>query len=389
MKKRGPILALGLVLLLAFAAGAAAQTTFNTTLRGAEEVPGPGDPDASGFATITIQGTTITYSILVNGITTPTAAHIHRGAFGVAGPIVVGLNPTFGSGCTSGTVMNVDANLIAEIIANPSAFYVNVHSTEFPNGAARGQLGNASPLLGNHTFFIPVVGKLTGARNEEFVTDVRIVNRSTVPATVTIDFFASSATALSGPTATRTIVVGPQSQQVLDDILGATFGTSGSGALRITSDQDIQVFSRILNDKRQGNGGTTGLFVPASTLDQTCSQGLLPFLSSASPSDTSNGAGFRTNIGWFNPNAFPVTVTFTARHNDGSILSTKTVTIPAYSRLQLGVWELFDGVPTSERRLDDYYVTYQTTGGTAVIYAAVVDNHTGDGYYTTGSCTTF
>jgi len=39
--------------------------------------------------------------------------------------------------------------------------------------------------------------------------------------------------------------------------------------------------------------------------------------------------------------------------------------------------------------MDDYYVTYQTTGGTAVIYAAVVDNHTGDGYYTTGSCTTF
>ena len=389
MKKRGSILALGLVLLFGLAAGAAAQTTFNTTLRGAEEVPGPGDPDASGFASITIQGTTITYSILVNGIATPTVAHIHRGAFGVAGSVVVDLNPTFGGGCTSGTVMNVDATLIGQILANPSDFYVNVHSTEFANGAVRGQLGNASPLLGDHTFFIPVAGKLTGARNEEFVTDVRIVNRSTVPATVTIDFFESSATALSGPTATRTIVVGPQSQQVLDDILGTTFGTSGSGALRITSDQDIQVFSRILNDKRQGNGGTTGLFVPASTLGETCSHGLLPFLSSASPSDTSNGAGFRTNIGWFNPNAFPVTVTFTARHNDGSILSTKTVTIPAYSRLQLGVWELFDAVPTSERRLDDYYVTYQTTGGAVVIYAAVVDNHTGDGYYTTGSCTTF
>ena len=84
-----------------------------------------------------------------------------------------------------------------------------------------------------------------------------------------------------------------------------------------------------------------------------------------------------------------MTVTFSARHNDGSIFATKTVTIPAYSRLQLGVWELFDSVPTNERRMDDYYVTYQTTGGTAVVYAAVVDNHTGDGYYTTGSCTTF
>jgi len=391
MRKPGFILTLGFVLLLGLAAGAAAQTTFTTTLRGAEEVPAPGDPDASGFATVTIQGTTITYSILVNGITTPTSAHIHSGVFGVLGPIVVDLNPTFGAGCTSGTVMNVDSNLISQILANPAAFYVNVHSTEFPfpNGAVRGQLGNSSPLLASRTFFIPVVGKLTGARNEDFITDLRIINRSTVPATVTIDYFASSATALSGPTATRTIVVGPQSQHVLDDVVGTLFSTSGSGALRITSDQDIQVVARILNDKRQGNGGTTGLFVPASTLDETCPRGLLPFLSSASPSDTANGAGFRTNIGWFNPNPFPVTVTFTARHNNGTIFGTETVTIPAYSRLQLSVWELFNDVPASERRLDDYYVTYQTTGGTAVIYAAVVDNKTGDGYYTTGFCTTF
>ena len=389
MNKPRTFLSLALLLLLGLTASASAQTTFTTTLRGSEEVPPPGDPDASGFATVTVQGTTITYSILVNGITTPTAAHIHRGAFGVPGPVVVDLNPTFGAGCTSGTVMNVSQTLINEILANPAGFYVNVHSTEFPGGAVRGQLGNSSPLLGAKTFFIPVVGKLTGARNEEFVTDVRIINRSSVPATVTIDFFASSATALAGPTATRTIMVGAMSQHVLDDILGTLFSTTGSGALRITSDQDIQVVARILNDKRQGNGGTTGLYVAASSLDETCSRGLLPFLSSASPSDTANGAGFRTNIGWFNPNAFPVTVTFSARRNNGTILGTETVTIPAYSRLQLGVWELFNDVPENERRIDDYYVTYQTTGGAAIIYAAVVDNKTGDGYYTTGFCTTF
>jgi hypothetical protein len=389
MRKPVSILGLAFALVFGIAAAVSAQTTLTTTLRGAEEVPPPGDPDASGFATVTIQGTTITYSILVNGITTPTVAHIHRGAFGVPGPVVVDLNPSFGAGCTSGTVMSVDPSLINEILANPAGFYVNVHSTEFPGGAVRGQLGNSSPLLGAKTFFIPVVGKLTGARNEEFVTDVRIINRSAVPATVTIDFFASSATALAGPTATRTIMVGAMSQHVLNDILGTLFSTTGSGALRISSDQDIQVVARILNDKRQGNGGTTGLFVPASSLDETCSRGLLPFLSSASPSDTANGAGFRTNIGWFNPNAFPVTVAFTARRNNGTIFGTETVTIPAYSRLQLGVWELFDDVPTSERRIDDYYVTYQTTGGAAIIYAAVVDNKTGDGYYTTGFCTTF
>lgn len=368
---------------------ASAQTTFTTTLKGSEEVPGPGDPDGAGMATITISGTTITYSILVNGISTPTTAHIHSGIFGVAGPIVVDLSPTFGTGCATGTVTGVSSTLISQILANPSAFYVNVHSTEFPNGAIRGQLGNASPLLPTRTFYLPVVGKLTGARNEEFVSDLRIINRSTLPATVTIDFFTSSATALSGPTATQTIVVAPQSQYVLNDVLGTMFSTTGSGALRITSNQDIQVVERILNDKRQGNGGTTGLFVPSTSLDQTCSKGLLPFLSSASPSETANGAGFRTNIGWFNPNPFPVTVTFTARRNDGTILGSVTITVPAYSRLQQGVFELINTVPESDRRLDDYFVTYSTNGGPLIVYAAVVDNHTGDGYYTTGFCTTF
>jgi hypothetical protein len=316
-------------------------------LRGSEEVPGPGDPNGSGFAVITISGTTIDYSLLVHGLTPPTAAHIHSGVFGVAGPIVVPLNPTFGAGCATGSVAGVSSTLIDQILANPSAFYVNVHSMEFSDGAIRGQLGNSSAQLPTRTFFVPVVGKLTGARNEQFISDVRIINRSATPATVTIDFFASSATALPGPTSTRVVTVAPNSQLVVNDILGTTFNTSGSGALRITSDQDVIVVSRILNDKRQGNGGTTGLFVPASSLDQTCSNGILPFLSSASPSDTANGAGFRTNVGWFNPNAFAVTVTFTLRRNDGSVLGTETVTVPAYSRLQEGIFELIDSVPES------------------------------------------
>lgn len=370
----------------ALASGASAQTTFTTTLRGSAEVPGPGDPDGSGFAVVTISGTTINYSLLVNGVTNPTAAHIHSGVFGTAGGIVVDLAPTFGAGCATGSVPGVSTMLIDQILANPSAFYVNVHSTEFQNGAIRGQLGNASPQIASRTFFVPVVGKLTGARNEEFISDVRIINRSASAATVTIDFFASSATALSGPTATQVVTVAPNSQLVVNDILGTTFNATGSGALRITSNQDVIVVSRILNDKRQGNGGTTGLFVPATTLEETCSNGILPFLSSASPSQTANGAGFRTNIGWFNPNPFAVTVVFSLRRNDGSVVGTETVTVPAYSRIQEGIFELIDSVPQSDRRIDDYFVTYAATGGPIVVYAAVVDNHTGDGYYLTGFC---
>jgi hypothetical protein len=35
----------------------------------------------------------------------------------------------------------VTAQLIGEIAANPSGYYVNLHNARFPGGAIRGQLG--------------------------------------------------------------------------------------------------------------------------------------------------------------------------------------------------------------------------------------------------------
>ena len=129
-----------LVLLLAVGSASAGGRPFSTTLTGAEEVPGPGDPDGSGFARLTLnQGQQeICFELTVSGIEPATAAHIHIGPVGVAGPIVVGLEaPTGGSssGCVS-----VDPDLIKDIRQNPEAYYVNVHNAPFPAGALRGQL---------------------------------------------------------------------------------------------------------------------------------------------------------------------------------------------------------------------------------------------------------
>lgn len=110
-------------------------------LLGVNEVPNPGDPDGSGFAEITLnqgQGT-ISYMISVQGIAPATAAHIHLAPAGVAGGVVVGLAaPT--NGMSSGTITNVDPELIKAIRQNPQAYYVNVHNNEYPSGALRGQL---------------------------------------------------------------------------------------------------------------------------------------------------------------------------------------------------------------------------------------------------------
>jgi hypothetical protein len=134
------------VLIPAGAANADAGRPFVTTLTGAAEVP-PADPDASGTASIILnQGLgTVCFDLSWENVDgTVFAAHIHVAPAGVNGPIVV---PLFagsfgGTDSVSGCVEDVDRDLIKAIRQDPSAYYVNVHSTpDFPGGVIRGQLG--------------------------------------------------------------------------------------------------------------------------------------------------------------------------------------------------------------------------------------------------------
>jgi hypothetical protein len=119
----------------------------STTLSGANEVPGPGDPDGAGTAFVALipDRNQMCFIIVVTGITRPgIAAHIHQGGSGVAGPVVVTLSPPDASGATAGCVSGLSHDLVTAIGANPGNYYVNVHTTDYPNGAIRGQLS------GNH-----------------------------------------------------------------------------------------------------------------------------------------------------------------------------------------------------------------------------------------------
>jgi hypothetical protein len=130
------------------AVSASGGKTFSTNLTGeaevtAEGVPNQGDLDGSGQATITInrgQGE-ICWSIQVEGITLPAiAAHIHVGAPTTTGPVVVTLSAPGADGTSSGCA-SVGRELAKAIAKGPSAYYVNVHTTDYPAGALRGQLG--------------------------------------------------------------------------------------------------------------------------------------------------------------------------------------------------------------------------------------------------------
>jgi len=132
-----------LVMTLALAPTAQAVTRITVTMTGAAERPGPGDADGIGTASFTFNRGlgVVCFDIEVTGITLPAiGAHIHLAPVTDPGPVVVPLTPPDATGMSSGCV-TADPALVKAITKNPSAYYVNVHTTDFPAGALRAQLG--------------------------------------------------------------------------------------------------------------------------------------------------------------------------------------------------------------------------------------------------------
>jgi hypothetical protein len=115
-----------------------ATVAFTSSLSGANETPANGSA-ATGTASFSYNTTTYILSGTVNfsGISA-TDAHIHKGAVGVAGGVVFPLGSSTITSPISFTSAPLDATQRADLLAN--LYYVNIHSTSFPNGEIRGQL---------------------------------------------------------------------------------------------------------------------------------------------------------------------------------------------------------------------------------------------------------
>jgi hypothetical protein len=344
---------------------------------GANEFPGPGDAGGLGMAVFTVSGTTVNYTLLEQSIAAPSASHLHRGAAGVAGPVVITLASSFPGDRATGSV-TISQALLDEISGNPSGFYFNIHNADFPNGAIRGPLTyQAYPLAA----YFPVVGKVDGLNNTKFVADLRIVNTNSTPASVVLEFFPSGTAGFSAAPATRGMTIAPGAEAVVNDVVGSLFSTTGLGALKVGHDINLGIGVRVFNDLRPINQGTTGFFIKRKDILGAATEGILPFLSQASSDDIQAGLGFRSNIGWFNPNLMPAAVTFRARRaSDGVILGSVDVTIAGLSQVQQAVFSLISSVAASDQVQTDFYVGWTSTIP-IFVYGAVVDDKTGDVVY--------
>lgn len=131
----------GVLIAAGSAVGASGATvkTFTVHMKGSQEIP-KGSPTGTGvfrYQLVTKTGL-LCYSLKWSRIGTPFASHVHKGAKGTEGPVVIPLStkkPVKHSGC-----VKVTKSLLVAIRKKPSAYYVNVHTKKYPGGAIRGQL---------------------------------------------------------------------------------------------------------------------------------------------------------------------------------------------------------------------------------------------------------
>lgn len=155
------VLAAGLTLMMS--ASASAQViNLSTTLSGGEETPAPGlNTGAVGTAEVAVDMASrevVVVLQLFNLPTGTTAGHIHAGARGTAGPVILDFNfPTGRTGDMPITFrlgqaafrarpeigINTLDDAMQTIVGGNS--YVNIHTTQYPAGEIRGQLTRRNP----------------------------------------------------------------------------------------------------------------------------------------------------------------------------------------------------------------------------------------------------
>ena len=127
--------------------------TYIVSLTGANEVP-PTTSTATGQCTLTLSsdGKTMHFLLTVNNVVNITASHIHLGAAGVNGPVIVPLflgpaktgsfTGTLAEGdITASTLVgSLQGKTLSDLVTNinNSQCYVNVHTTAHPGGEIRG-----------------------------------------------------------------------------------------------------------------------------------------------------------------------------------------------------------------------------------------------------------
>lgn len=248
-------------------------------------------------------------------------------------------------------------------------------SLRFLRAAALALLLAPPPSLFAERLTIPAVTSLPpGTSASPFFSDVRVFNTSYAsPVSVTAVYrcFLGACPA-SAPQVTFTL--SPRESRAFDDMILSTFNAPGSaGAVELTSSgSDVRVTSRLYSTAPMP---TVGMFIPGLKNSEAHSVAVLTQLA--------NGTAFRTNVGIYNGEDSPASVTIRL-FNGATQLGTQTVSLGPHAGTQIN--RIFDAVGQPGVTTTNAYAVVETSPDSEVFsYAAVIDNATTDPIFVTGA----
>lgn len=279
----------------------------------------------------------------------------------------------------------ISAALAQQMLAGPCAFSVQVFSPALSNGSA------FAALRPGREVFIPVAGSARGADGANFQTDVSIHNRSTLFAgsratgRAMLQFFPTGGSNVTAQSAMMISMPLRGITMTMQDISSSLFNgtTTGIGALRIVSADDVFANARIYNNQIASGRGTFGQSEPGLFRAQAAQQGLLVGVGAVSSDLTlANGQTFRTNIGFFNPSGVATPVAVQLRDFTGATIGNAVITLGPWMHVQMpltGTKGLFNQTFGEFASSSVSFIS-----GTAIFaYATVIDNVSGDSSFVT------
>ncbi|MCM3875604.1 MAG: hypothetical protein NEA02_04210, partial [Thermoanaerobaculia bacterium] len=219
----------------------------------------------------------------------------------------------------------------------------------------------ASPAPAQSVWTIPGIVNAGGLNNTRFVSDVTLTNPGPTATHVTLSFIPSATSNA------RDVTLNAGETVVYGNVVASLFGTSGAGAVSISSDQPLLVRARTYNT---ASSGTYGVSLPVVASDRLLSPGDLGDSLWVSQ-DVSSSAGYRTNIALVFPDASGGAATVRVYDSGGVERGHQDYSLDTPGLQQFSVGSFAGAVSVGRAQV-------VVTRGRAAGYAVVVDNITGD-----------
>jgi len=241
------------------------------------------------------------------GAVTFVGFHIHQGLASISGPVVIDSKlTTFSDSAGSGKITRIlslptdvtTLSILNSILTNPQGFYVNLHTSDSPGGAVRGQLTDANQLTS-----IPY-----SVDDGVFRSNLGIQNLTHIPGRVLLRVIGKD-----GDTYEQSIYVPARGFTQINKINPSVGNEETEGAVKLDPDQHVEAFVSMIE-----NANDFPSVIP-----------LTPRSRHLAIAAVTNLGRFKSSLVIFNEGSAAATVDIISRDISGHVTGQKTITIDA------------------------------------------------------------